>query len=373
MTNLEVHNDDPKLGGDPGHLMWTTARLDRPSGLLVAQTRTQSVTLLGGFHGSARVSLLDNNGAIIASTMPPSLARYGVDGRWIGRSDRTDVWTYQFDPAQANAAVSLGLVHAWDPQWLGVFEAIGKFFAALAKALSNSGQGNGYTGTDDGTTWSDAGDPWESYSEALTAASTAPAGWQDIGHANSIKSIAAVPGKLFALSTNNQLWAREPVLHEVNWNLMGLAPPKAVDLAAARGLLFAATEDNKLWMGIEANLFQAIWTEIGHADNVVAMTALGDVLYCATKTNILWSRPPEARNIDWTKIGHANNLITMAAANGKLFCITNDNKLWSRDAAAVDIDWTMVSDVPNTFAMAALNGKLFIATTSNRLLARDLP
>jgi hypothetical protein len=371
MTNLEVHNDDPKLGGDPGHLMWTTARLDRPSGLLVAKTRTQSVTLLGGFHGSVRVSLLDNNGAIIATTTPAP--RYGVDGRWIGNSDRTDVWTYQFDPAQANAAVSLGLVHAWDPQWLNAFEAIGKAFAYLVQVLFNSRQGSGNTGTEDDTSWSDSGDPWESYSEALTSAANTRPGWQDIGHANSVKSMTAALGKLFAVTTDNQVWARDPVFNEVNWDLLGFAAPKTVDFAAARGLLFAATEENKLWTQDPNNRPLQDWKEIGHADDVVAMAALDDKLYCATKNNILWSRPPEPRNIDWTQIGQAINLVTMAAANGKLFCITNDNKLWSRNAAAVNIDWTMVSDVPNAFAMAALNGKLFIATTANRLLVRDLP
>ena len=352
--------------------MWTTACLDRPSGILVARTRTQSVTLLGGFHGCVLVFVLDNSGAVTAST---DAHTFGVDGRWIGKSDRTDVWTHQFDPAQANAAVSLGLVHTWNPDWATIFKTIRGTFSEMLRNLSERIPCEWdctAESTEDRQSWSDVGDPWESYSEALTAADSAPAGWQDIGHANSVKSIAAVPGKLFALSTNNQLWAREPVLHEVNWNLMGLAPPKAVDLAAARGLLFAATKDKKLWMGVQANLFQAVWTEIGHANEVVAMTALGDLLYCATRNNNLWSRPPEARNIDWTRIGHANNLTTMAAANGKLFCITNDNKLWSRDAAAVDIDWMMVSDVPNTFAMAALNGKLFIATTS-RLVVRDLP
>lgn len=371
MPNLEIHNDDPKLGGDRGHLMWTTARLDRPSGLLVAQTRTQSVTQLGGFHGCVLVSLLDNNGAIIRSTDPHT---YGVDGRLIGTSDRTDVWTHQFDPAEANAAVSLGLLHTWNPDWATVFKTIGRLFSEAARHIPTGGGTTDHDSTEDDTSWSEDGEPWDSYEEALTsAAATRPTGWQDIGHANSVKSMTTALGKLFAVTTDNQVWARDPVFNEVNWDLLGFAAPKTVDFAAAKGLLFAATEENKLWTQDLNNRPLQDWKEIGQANEVVAMTALDDKLYCATKNNMLWSRPPEARDIDWTRIGQANNLVTMAAANGKLFCITKDNKLWSRDAAAVDINWAQVSDVPNTFAMAALNGKLFIATTSNRLLVRDLP
>ena len=196
--------------------MWTTTSLDRPSGLLVAQTRTQSVTQLGGFHGCVLVSLLDNRGYIIRSSDPHT---YGVDRRLIGTSDRSDVWTHQFDPAEANAAVSLGIVHTWDPQGLiGALLEIGKMFPFPRVP-------DGYlstdTGTDDPTSWSEDGEPWASTEEALTAARTRPAGWQDIGHANSVKSMTTALGKIFAVTTDNQVWSRDPVFNEVNWDLLG--------------------------------------------------------------------------------------------------------------------------------------------------------
>ena len=164
MSNLEIHNDDPKLGGSKGHLMWTTARLDRLSGLLVAQTRTQSVTQLGGFHGCVLVSLLDNNGAIIRSSEPHS---YGVDGRLIGTSDRSDGWTHQFDPAEANAAVRLGLLHTWDPDWATPFKKIGQLFMQLLILFGQNSGGTDTTTEEEPESWSEDGEPWELLNKRL--------------------------------------------------------------------------------------------------------------------------------------------------------------------------------------------------------------
>src|SRR5690349_24817056 len=97
-----------------GHLMWTDARLLGDQGLLVAKTRTQSTVLLGGFHGAAQVVLLDANQKVLAGGIS-EMQTFGVDGRLIGVSDRTDVWTYQFDPQVSRQAVSLGVLHTWNP------------------------------------------------------------------------------------------------------------------------------------------------------------------------------------------------------------------------------------------------------------------
>ena len=35
--------------------------------------------------------------------------------------------------------------------------------------------------------------------------------------------------------------------------------------------------------------------------------------------------------MNWTEIGHANHVVAMAAINNKLFAATSDNKLWWRD------------------------------------------
>src|SRR5947209_844896 len=90
-----------------GHLMWTDARLQGDQGLLVAKTRTQSTVLLGGFHGAVQITLLDAKQQVLDKS---EMQTFGV-------SDRTDVWTHQFDPQVSKQAVSLGILHTWNPQW----------------------------------------------------------------------------------------------------------------------------------------------------------------------------------------------------------------------------------------------------------------
>ena len=73
------------------------------------------------------------------------------------------------------------------------------------------------------------------------------------------------------------------------------------------------------------------WDSIGHANQVVAMTAINNKLFAATSDNKLWWRDPVGTNVDWVEIGHANYVVAMAAINNKLFAATSDNKLWWRD------------------------------------------
>jgi hypothetical protein len=75
-------------------------------------------------------------------------------------------------------------------------------------------------------------------------------------------------------------------------------------------------------------------------------------------------------NSDWQGIGHANNVVAMAASNDKLFCATGDNRLWIRDPVLVEVNWQEVGHANNVVAMTASNGKLFCATRDNRLRVR---
>jgi len=91
-----------------GHLMSTT-------GTLRATTRTRSVVKLGGFHGAVTALVFDEQDKLIARGETHT---YGVDGVWIGQSDRTDAWTETFGPSVGAAAHKVTITHSWDPQWL---------------------------------------------------------------------------------------------------------------------------------------------------------------------------------------------------------------------------------------------------------------
>ena len=113
------------------------------------------------------------------------------------------------------------------------------------------------------------------------------------------------------------------------------------------------------------------WKLIGHAQDVVAMTALNGRLFAVTRQDQLWWRDPVEEDIPWTHMGHAQNVVGMAALNGKLFVATDDGKLWWRDPYGFDIPWEHIGHAQEVVAMTALNGKLFAATKANKLWLRD--
>jgi hypothetical protein len=113
------------------------------------------------------------------------------------------------------------------------------------------------------------------------------------------------------------------------------------------------------------------WLLIGHANDVVAMTAANGKLFAATGNSKLWWRDPVGQDVDWEHVGHANSVVAMTATSGKLFAATSDNKLWWRDPVGQDVDWEHIGHANNVVAMAAINGKLFAATSDNKLWWRD--
>jgi hypothetical protein len=92
-----------------------------------------------------------------------------------------------------------------------------------------------------------------------------------IGHANGVRAMTYLNGKLFAATSDNRLWARDPVLADINWQLIGRANDVRA-MAAVNGKLFAATSDNRLWAR-DPGLADINWQLIGHANDVTTMTA----------------------------------------------------------------------------------------------------
>jgi hypothetical protein len=193
-------------------------------------------------------------------------------------------------------------------------------------------------------------------------------GWQHIGYANEVVAMAAMHGKLFAVSKYNKLWVRDPLPRDMPWQLLGSAN-RIVALAAVEGKLFGATADHKLWMR-DAAAVDAAWHHIGYADAVVAMTALDGKLYAATRGNRLWMCTPAPWNIRWQSLGDAMQAVALAGLDGKLYAITKDRKLWMRDPSAGDVPWQYLGDQEPVVSLAGLGGKLFAATSDNKLWMR---
>jgi hypothetical protein len=121
---------------------------------------------------------------------------------------------------------------------------------------------------------------------------------------------------------------------------------------------------------VQALYPETAWTDIGHANDLVAMAGLDGKLYCATSDNRLWMRDPVAWEVDWVDIGHANDVVGMTGLDGKLYCATADNNLWMRDPVPWEVDWTDIGHANDVVAMDAVDGKLYCATSDNRLWMR---
>jgi hypothetical protein len=138
VTRYEAHTGPQFLGA--GHYMDTSVQLLVATGQITGTTRTSTVTWFGGFHGGAYVILSDINDYPVANGQSP-LWRYGVAGRWIGRSDRTDAFTWFIDVGTASQVRNLRVFHTWAADEfqtiLGEWVAAGKQVAELAQSVAS--------------------------------------------------------------------------------------------------------------------------------------------------------------------------------------------------------------------------------------------
>jgi hypothetical protein len=93
----------------------TTHGAVHPSGHIDAQTRTRSVSWFCGYHSGVYLLFADAAGSTIGSS---TMHVFGVDGAWMGRSDRTDYWGDDIDPEVTGRTRTLAVVHTGAPQVL---------------------------------------------------------------------------------------------------------------------------------------------------------------------------------------------------------------------------------------------------------------
>jgi hypothetical protein len=92
-----------------GQFMTTSATATCSSATIAATTRTMTTNAFWGFHGCVAFDLVDGTGRLMRRT--PSTC-FGVDGTFIGRSDRTDTFTQSMTPAEAASLRTIGIVHS---------------------------------------------------------------------------------------------------------------------------------------------------------------------------------------------------------------------------------------------------------------------
>ena len=81
---------------------------------LTTTTRTETITLFGGYTGGVQVVLFDAAGHRIQHETIKY--RYGVDGRFFGSGSRENTESYQLPQDVADRAESIVIAHYWDPK-----------------------------------------------------------------------------------------------------------------------------------------------------------------------------------------------------------------------------------------------------------------
>lgn len=114
------------LSGCGGHMNTNVTIFS--DGLLNAVTRTWEDTDLRGFEGAVAVTVLDQNQNPLWVS---ATHKFGVDGKWIGTSDRTDNWSDNVPPEVLADIRYVAIVQQWNQN--NVFDDISAWLAGLAQ------------------------------------------------------------------------------------------------------------------------------------------------------------------------------------------------------------------------------------------------
>ena len=183
--------------------------------------------------------------------------------------------------------------------------------------------------------------------------------WHLFGHANDLSGMTASGDHLIGVADSGLYVTRHALSNDLKWDVDGRAPPGITALAATGDNVYAVDNRNGLHRRPVGN--GAGWRRIGHAGNVAALAASGDMLFCATHSNLLCARQASGMEENWRQIGHANDVATMAAANGRLYAVTKHGRLGMRSDALRDENWQDQGSIPRgdpDLALPTLGGFL---------------
>ena len=117
-----------------GGLMDTTVTITRNgdgSGHVNAVTHIWEITDLRGFRGSVAVCVLDGNQKPLWISATQT---YGVDGKWIGTSDRTENWTDTVPAQVLNQVRFLAIIQKWNPA--NAFDDINRWLQGIGNVAN---------------------------------------------------------------------------------------------------------------------------------------------------------------------------------------------------------------------------------------------
>ncbi len=135
--------------------------------------------------------------------------------------------------------------------------------------------------------------------------------------------------------------------------------------------------------------FDNVWSDVGHANNVVAMTFASDprfsgfpdqrvdtpeeqTLFAATRSRILAWRRPSAADENWQAFDDPADIVAMASLGEMMFSVSSGGFLGQRQGSRRESQWTTIDGPGNDVrAMAAAGGRLWSISSGGWLSWRD--
>jgi hypothetical protein len=114
MTVLNTGVVKKKINDSGSRYMTTQAWLDNQTGHIDVRTYTHNAILVTGYTGGVKLVFSDATGRTVGES---SSRRFGVDGKWFGRWERTDYWNESIDPGLAARITQVEVVQSWDAKY----------------------------------------------------------------------------------------------------------------------------------------------------------------------------------------------------------------------------------------------------------------
>jgi hypothetical protein len=211
-------------------------------------------------------------------------------------------------------------------------------------------------------------------------------GWQPIGSATGVVSLAAAENRLFATTADGDLLIRGLHGQNLAWRNV-LHGPRILALAGGREShcgrpveLYGLSDDG--WILYRPPVGEAVpWQRLCPA--VPGATGLAVVfhgIFAVTADGGLWHQDLADLSGDgcnWVRSGEAHDVVAMAGMSGRLFALERpragrQGRLVTRDGTTGQAAWNELLDAEGAIVLAAAAGRLVIVTTQGVLSWRDV-
>jgi len=161
-------------------------------------------------------------------------------------------------------------------------------------------------------------------------------GWERVGKANDIKSIAGINNKLYGLNHKGELLVTD-LLGVISWKKLGSVDKSVKVIAASRNKLFAANSKGLVWSA-ELSKKGLDWIRLSlnndSINNVVSFTANNSKLYVLTGKGAIYQCDSGKKDSKWLKIAYRNgetfreDMKQITILDGRIYGVSEANFLY---------------------------------------------